>query len=58
VCGEPHRAFVNRAAMRLGLRLQSHRATSSSSIESLAGGTRSRVPPRGGAMLTLLRVPF
>ena len=25
---------------------------------SLAGGTRSRVPPRGGAMLTLLRVPF
>ena len=60
VCGEPHRAFVNRAAMRLGLRLQSHRATSSSSIESLAGGTRSRVPrkrrryadPPAGAFLT------
>lgn len=27
------------------------------SEESLAGGTRSRVPPIGGAMLTLLRVP-
>jgi hypothetical protein len=27
-------------------------------IEPLAGGTRSRVPPTGGAMLTLLRVPF
>ena len=26
--------------------------------EHLAGGSRSRVPPRGGAMLTLLRLPF
>lgn len=27
-------------------------------IGPLAGGTRSRVPPSGGAMLTLLRVPI
>jgi hypothetical protein len=26
--------------------------------EHLAGGSRSRVPPDGGAMLTLLRLPF
>jgi hypothetical protein len=26
--------------------------------ERLAGGSRSRVPPDGGAMLTLLRLPF
>ena len=26
--------------------------------EHLAGGSRSRVPPDGGAMLTLLRLPY
>jgi hypothetical protein len=27
-------------------------------VAPLAGGSRFRVPPRGGAMLTLLRLPF
>ncbi len=51
-CGSAAPAFVNRAARRRDL------SALIPSRNTLAGGTRSRVPPRGGAMLTLLRVPF
>jgi hypothetical protein len=48
----PQRALVNRVA---AVRLES---LAQGSHEPLAGGSRSRVPPIGGAMLTLLRLPF
>jgi len=44
-----------RRANGLGLPVTTPRARAD---EHLAGGSRSRVPPDGGAMLTLLRLPF
>jgi hypothetical protein len=49
------RAVVNVAADVSALRAS---IPDASHTVLLAGGTRSRVPPFGGAMLTLLRVPF
>ena len=54
-CGEPHRAFVNRAAMRLGLRLQSlARYCVARRRHSVPGPAKRRrcADPPAGAFLT------
>src|SRR5713226_9304648 len=54
-CGEPHRAFVNRAAMRLGLRLQSLvRYCVARRRHSVPGPAKRRrnADPPAGAFLT------
>jgi hypothetical protein len=51
-------ATGSREPRRCASRPSGFESLAQGSHEPLAGGSRSRVPPIGGAMLTLLRLPF